>query len=116
MLLNKAICKQRDIEVASPTNGRGLAKDKLNTSCILVKHIVDNGDDEAPPSPFHDDGNDKEEEEEEEEDNQGADEEKTTMIRMMMIIMVMTMMMTIMRINYREYLTGVWMVMSTSSR
>ena len=96
MLLNKAICKQRDIEVASPTNGRGLAKDKLNTSCISVKHIVDNGDDEAPPSPFHDDGNDKEEEE---EDNQGADEEKTTMIRMMMIIMVMTMMMTIMRIN-----------------
>ena len=95
MLLNKAICKQRDIEVASPTNGRGLAKDKLNTSCISVKHIVDNGDDEAPPSPFHDDGNDKEEE----EDNQGADEEKTTMIRMMMIIMVMTMMMTIMRIN-----------------
>ena len=84
MLLNKAICKQRDIEVASPTNGRGLAKDKLNTSCISVKQIVDNGDDEAPPSPFHDDGNDKEEkeeeEEEEEEDNQGADEEKMTMI------------------------------------
>ena len=104
MLLNKAICKQRDIEVASPTNGRGLAKDKLNTSRISVKQIVDNGDDEAPLSPFHDDDDDdddeeEEEEEEEEEDNQGADEEKTTMIRMMMIIMVMTMMMTIMRIN-----------------
>ena len=103
MLLNKAICKQRDIEVASPTNGRGLAKDKLNTSRISVKQIVDNGDDEAPLSPFHDDDDDdddeEEEEEEEEEDNQGADEEKTTMIRMMMIIMVMTMMMTIMRMN-----------------
>ena len=98
MLLNKAICKQRDIEVASPTNGRGLAKDKLNTSRISVKQIVDNGDDEAPLSPFHDDDDD-EEEEEEEEDNQGADEEKTTMIRMMMMIMVMTMMMTIMRMN-----------------
>ena len=86
MLLNKAICKQRDIEVASPTNGRGLAKDKLNTSCISVKQIVDNGDDEAPPSPFHDDGNDHDdddEEEEEEEDNQGADEEKTTMMTIM---------------------------------
>ena len=103
MLLNKAICKQRDIEVASPTNGRGLAKDKLNTSRISVKQIVDNGDDEAPLSPFHDDDDDddddEEEEEEEEEDNQGADEEKTTMIRMMMMIMVMTMMMTIMRMN-----------------
>ena len=104
MLLNKAICKQRDIEVASPTNGRGLAKDKPNTSRISVKQIVDNGDDEAPLSPFHDDDDDdddeeEEEEEEEEEDNQGADEEKTTMIRMMMMIMVMTMMMTIMRMN-----------------
>ena len=103
MLLNKAICKQRDIEVASPTNGRGLAKDKLNTSRISVKQIVDNGDDEAPLSPFHDDDDDdddeEEEEEEEEEDNQGSDEEKTTKIRMMMMIMVMTMMMTIMRMN-----------------
>ena len=73
--------------MASPTSGRGLAKDKLKTyatvrfrtidlkshpiakdklktSCISVKQIIDNDDDEAyPPPPFHDE---KEEEEEEE--------------------------------------------------
>ena len=51
--------------MASPTSGRGLAKDKLKTSCISVKQIIDNDDDEAHPPPFHDE---KEEEEEKEED------------------------------------------------
>ena len=52
-----------------------IAKDKLKTSCISAKQIIDNDDDEAnPPPPFHDE---KEEEEEKEEDNQGADEEMT---------------------------------------
>ena len=111
---NKAICKKREIEVASPTSERGLAKDKLKTSCISVKQIIDNDDDEAHPPPFHD----EQEEEEKEEDTEDTDEEKMTMITMMMMIIMvmMMMMMTMMIMNQREYLIGVWRDMSTSSR
>ena len=67
-----AIVRFRTIDLKS----HPIAKDKLKTSCISVKQIIDNDDDEAnPPPPFHDE---KEEEEEKEEDNQGADEEKMT--------------------------------------
>ena len=67
-----AILRFRTIHLKS----HPIAKDKLKTSCISVKQIIDNDDDEAnPPPPFHDE---KEEEEEKEKDNQGADEEKMT--------------------------------------
>ena len=66
-----AILRFRTIHLKS----HPIAKDKLKTSCISAKQIIDNDDDEAnPPPPFHDE---KEEEEEKEEDNQGADEEMT---------------------------------------
>ena len=102
--------------MASPTSGRGLAKDKLKTyamvrfrtidlkshpiakdklktSCISVKQIIDNDDEEANPRPFHDD---EEEEEEKEEDTEGTDEETMTMITMMMMIIMVMMTMMIM--------------------
>ena len=62
-----AIVRFRTIDLKS----HPIAKDKLKTSCISVKQIIDNDDDDEahPPPPFHDEKEEEEEEEEKEEDN-----------------------------------------------